>query len=161
MVGACSKPTDQSGEPSNTSREEDNAVASSSANTEDKDQSYSHNPSSTEKVEKNQTSTSNESESVSKKQDDHSTTNGEEHPVKDFDVEHYLTEHYPIDHTYYTTDTWENEDTGKTEYIIGIHPDTEEFGQEIDDIFKNGSPEFDDKIKKSASALNSPDKQMF
>ncbi|MBO0995584.1 hypothetical protein, partial [Bacillus sp. SD088] len=138
IVGACSNPIDKSGELSNTSREEDN-------NIEDKDQSHSHNTSSTEKVEKNQTSTSNESESVSKKHDDHPTTNGEEHPVKDFDMERYLNEHYPIDHTYYTTDTWENEDTGKTEYIIGIQPDTEEFGQEIDDIFKNGSPEFDDE----------------
>lgn len=84
MIGACSKPTDESGEPSNTSRK-DNTENEESHSTGTKYKSTS-----TATEEKNQASATNEPEKQ------------EEHPVKDFDVEDYLNEHYPIDHTYYT-----------------------------------------------------------
>ncbi|MFD2043107.1 hypothetical protein ACFSTA_02165 [Ornithinibacillus salinisoli] len=67
--------------------------------------------------------------------------------TNDFDVENYISENYAIDNMHYTTDTWENEDTGRTEYIVSIHPDSEELGQEIDGIFKNGSHLDDERTR--------------
>ncbi|WP_175987257.1 hypothetical protein [Bacillus sp. Marseille-Q1617] len=57
----------------------------------------------------------------------------------------YLNNHYPIEQAHYTTKTWVNDDNGSTELTVSILPDTKEFGEEIDDVFKNGSPFLDDK----------------
>ncbi|WP_412974745.1 hypothetical protein [Ornithinibacillus sp. 179-J 7C1 HS] len=62
----------------------------------------------------------------------------------DFDVEDYLNEQYSLDNTHYVTEEWVNEELGITNYTVKILPDTKEFGQEITDIFVNGSPNFDD-----------------
>ncbi len=64
------------------------------------------------------------------------------------DVGDYLNESYAIDNTHFVTDIWENEDTGRIDYTVNILPDTKEFGQEIDGVFKNGSPYFDDRTKE-------------
>ena len=60
-------------------------------------------------------------------------------------MELHKDENYAIDNTHYVTDSWENEDTVK------ILPDTKAFGQEINEIFKNGvyvSPNNDERTKE-------------
>ncbi|GAQ18980.1 lipoprotein [Oceanobacillus picturae] len=57
----------------------------------------------------------------------------------------YLNEHYAIENTHYSLDTWENEETGRTEYIVRIMPNTEQFGEEIEEVFENGNPYMDDE----------------
>ncbi|WP_053217003.1 hypothetical protein [Virgibacillus senegalensis] len=63
-----------------------------------------------------------------------------------FDVGEYLNENYPIENTHYTTETWENEETGETEYMVKILPDTKESDEEITGALKNG--ETDERIDK-------------
>ncbi|MGF2617478.1 hypothetical protein FZC84_15300 [Rossellomorea vietnamensis] len=70
--------------------------------------------------------------------------------TNDFDVDNYLNEKYAIENTHYKTDIWNNEETGRTEYTVIILPDTKEFGQEINEVFKNGdtvSPSDDERTK--------------
>ncbi|PAE06526.1 hypothetical protein CHI12_15610 [Terribacillus saccharophilus] len=57
----------------------------------------------------------------------------------DFDVDTYLKANYKIDSTHYVTDTWENDVTGRTEYIVNILPETEEYSEEITEAFKDGA----------------------
>ncbi|MGF3103027.1 hypothetical protein [Rossellomorea sp. DUT-2] len=62
-----------------------------------------------------------------------------------FDVSNYLNKNYPIGDAHYKTSTWENEDIGRKELTVNILPNTKEYGEEIDDVFKNGSPFVDDE----------------
>ncbi|PAD36377.1 hypothetical protein [Terribacillus saccharophilus] len=73
---------------------------------------------------------------------DEAANNSQDEVVKenpDFDVDTYLKTNYKIDSTHYVTDTWENDVTGRTEYIVNILPDTEEYSEEITEAFKNGA----------------------
>jgi len=59
------------------------------------------------------------------------------------DMENYLNTHYVIENTHYITDSWKSENTGKINYTVKILPNNKEFGQEINEIFKDGIP-YDD-----------------
>lgn len=61
------------------------------------------------------------------------------------DVESYLNEHYAMENLHYVAEAWEDAEVDKTNYTVNILPDTKEFGQEIDAIFKSGSPNVDDE----------------
>lgn len=67
---------------------------------------------------------------------------------KKFKMEDYLTEHYAIEKSYYETDSWKNEATGKTNYTVKILPDTEEYSLEIEGSFKSGDPSGDERTEK-------------
>ncbi|WP_425516483.1 hypothetical protein [Ornithinibacillus massiliensis] len=62
-----------------------------------------------------------------------------------FDVESYLNEHYAMENLHYVAEAWEDAEVDKMNYTVNILPDTKEFGQEIDAIFKSGSPNVDDE----------------
>jgi hypothetical protein len=148
LSGACSN-SDETVKPSKTStnKEEQNTASAGQSNTDSNE----------DKDEDDQSSSKGDNESETKKNQNHDAPQSEEEkntaPVTSepesggtsFDAETYLNKHYPIDHTHYITNTWENEDTGETELTVQILPDTKEYGEEIDDVFKNGSPFLDDE----------------
>ncbi|WP_186580200.1 hypothetical protein [Aquibacillus kalidii] len=65
----------------------------------------------------------------------------------DFDIETYLNENYSIDNTHYETKIWKNDETGRTEFIVNILPETKAFAREVNDVFKNGTPYKDERTK--------------
>ena len=57
---------------------------------------------------------------------------------KPLDVKNYLADNFLINNTHYKTDALENENTGRIDYTVNILPDTKEFGQQINEILRNG-----------------------
>lgn len=157
IMGACSKSNEESASNANAqTKEESNAAASNSSENELNDDknnkeeeessdadselvSESENKQNFDEVVEEETQVNNEEENstadeaANKSQDE----TVEENP--DFDVDTYLKTNYKIDNTHYVTDTWENDETGRTEYIVNILPDTEEYSVEITEAFKNGA----------------------
>jgi hypothetical protein len=56
---------------------------------------------------------------------------------ENMNIDEYLNAHYKIDRTHYKTDVWES-DSGMTNYTVKLLPDTEEYGQEINEKFLDG-----------------------
>jgi hypothetical protein len=144
----CSN-SDESVKPSKTStnQEEQNTVSAGKSSTDsneykDEDDQPSSKVDNESETKKNQNPAAPQSEEGKSAVPE---TSEPESGGTDFDAENYLNQHYPIDHTHYITNTWENEDTGETELTVKILPETKEFGEEIDDVFKNGSPFLDDE----------------
>ncbi|SES18263.1 hypothetical protein SAMN04487944_12241 [Gracilibacillus ureilyticus] len=65
----------------------------------------------------------------------------------DFDLKKYLTENYPLEHTHYVIEKWENEGTERLDYTVKIEPDSKEFAQEINEFFQNGTPNEDERTR--------------
>jgi hypothetical protein len=148
LSGACSN-SDESVKPSKTTtnKEEQNTVSASQSSTdsnEHKDEDEQPSPKADNESETKESQNPDAPESEEEK-NAAPETNEPESGGTSFDADNYLNKHYPIDHTHYITNTWENEDTGETELTVKILPDTKEFGEEIDDVFKHGSPFLDDE----------------
>lgn len=60
-----------------------------------------------------------------------------EQPSENMNIDEYLNAHYKMDGTHYETDVWVS-DSGMTNYTVKLLPDTEEYGQEINEKFQNG-----------------------
>ena len=67
-----------------------------------------------------------------------------EEPVNVFQMDQYLNTHYKLKNMYYTTEKWENKKTNKTEYVVTILPEYDDFGEDIDDVLKTREPFLDD-----------------
>jgi hypothetical protein len=148
LSGACSN-SDETVKPSKTStnKEEQNTVSAGQSSKESKEYKDEDNQPSPKEDTESETKKNQVPDAPQSQEEKNATTEtGEpESGTTSFDAETYLNKHYPIDHTHYITNTWENEDTGETELTVQILPDTKEFGEEIDDVFKNGSPFMDDE----------------
>jgi hypothetical protein len=148
LSGACSV-GDEKVKPSNESNHKDDQKTvsvgqSSTDSNENGDEDAQPSP----KAEKESETKKNQNPAAQGSEEDKNTateTSELKSVEKDFDPENYLNKYYPIDHTHYITNTWENEDTGETELTVKILPDTKEYGKEIDDVFKHGSPFLDDE----------------
>jgi hypothetical protein len=157
VIGACSKSNEESASnekaqskeesiaaPSNSSEKRLNEIddtkveiESSDANRELVSESTSNQNS--DELVAEETQVENEEGSATA---DEAANNSQDEVVKenpDFDVDTYLKTNYKIDSTHYVTDTWENDVTGRTEYIVNILPDTEEYSEEITEAFKDGA----------------------
>ena len=88
--------------------------------------------------------TNSDTASEAELEEKNSTMNNPESSNEELDVESYLNDHYAMENTHFITDSWESTDTGRTNYTVKILPDNKEFGQEISEIFKNGTP-YEDK----------------
>ncbi|WP_370294920.1 hypothetical protein [Rossellomorea marisflavi] len=68
-----------------------------------------------------------------------------DHSTIDFHLDDYLNTNYILDGTHYKTESFGKiEGTDRMDYRVNILPDTQDFGQEINDIFKKGTP-YEDK----------------
>lgn len=153
LMGACSKAEDEQGVKDDASSnkdvesKEDNVVSKSSSNKQENLAKTNATDSEDSSINKSTDTTETDSGSASEYtevgQNEEATTN--ESLGTDLNVEMYLNEHYAIENTHYNLDTWENEETGRTEYIVRIMPNTEQFGEEIEEVFENGNPYMDDE----------------
>jgi hypothetical protein len=148
LSGACSN-SDESVKPSkaSTNKEEQNTVSAGQSSTDsneykNKDDQPSPKEDNESETKKNQNPDAPQSE---EEENSAPKTSESESGGTGFEAEDYLNKHYPIDQTHYITEMWENADTGETELTVKIFPDTKEFGEEIDDVFKHGSPFLDDE----------------
>jgi uncharacterized protein YecT (DUF1311 family) len=107
-LAACGNPTNESSDTSDNSSQNNKSTQNANDNSINSDQ--------------NQDTTETESDDSE----------------KPFDVENYLTDNYLINNTHYKTDAWENENTGRIDYTVNILPDNKEFGQQINEILRNG-----------------------
>lgn len=154
LLGACSNTQGEEEKQKNASSTEEEQVkedktfssSSTDSNEQEKELEDSSTEPSSEDADSNNDLASEEDDSTQK--EDIAETQAVEDQSNEFSVENYLNEHYAIERTHYSLDTWENEETGRTEYVVGILPDTEEFGQEIDTVFKEGNPYMDDDRTK-------------
>ncbi|WP_404469527.1 hypothetical protein [Sutcliffiella horikoshii] len=55
----------------------------------------------------------------------------------EFDVENYLNEHYSLENSHFEAISWENEDTGTTDYTVNIVPNLKEHSNEMKEKFQN------------------------
>jgi hypothetical protein len=128
IVSACSNAEDNKIDESNTS------------SPKDKQEDNNENSDDTSSADNNKQD--NEDETLSndpeEEQDQTTTINESDDSTVEFDVESYLNENYAIENTHYVTDSWKNEETGRTDVTVKILPDTKEFGQEINNVFQNG-----------------------
>lgn len=156
VMGACSKSNEESASNANAQTKEESKAAPSNSsendmkdkNNKDEEESFAANSELVSESENKQnfdeavdeeTQDDNEEENLTA---DEVANKSQDEPVKEnpnFDVDTYLKINYKIDSTHYVTDTWENDDTGRTEYIVNILPDTEEYSEEITEAFKNGA----------------------
>lgn len=147
LSAACSN-SDESAKPSkaSTHKEEQNTASAGPSST-DSNEYQDENDQSTPKVddEPDTKKTQNPAEGLEEDKNAAANTSEPESSEAGFAPENYLNKNYPIDQAHYITNTWVNDDTGRTELTVKILPDTKEFGEEIDDVFKNGSPFLDDK----------------
>jgi hypothetical protein len=157
LLGACSN-SDESVKPSNVSTnkgEQDTFDTDQSKNTDNNKYSDEEIQSST-KVENKSETNKNQNSTIHQSKEDKNTTSKTSHDQLNtgsepengetgFDVANYLDKNYPIGQAHYKTSTWENKDTGRMELTVKILPNTKEYGEEIDDVFKNGSPFLDDE----------------
>ncbi|AVQ98530.1 hypothetical protein OBCHQ24_05730 [Oceanobacillus iheyensis] len=153
FMGACSKAEgeqevkDDASSNKDVVSKEDNVVSGpSDHNREDvakTNATDSEDSSINESTDTTETDSGSASEDTEVGQNEEATTNGS--LGTDLNVEMYLNEHYAIENTHYSLDTWENEETGRTEYIVRIMPNTEQFGEEIEEVFENGNPYMDDE----------------
>lgn len=67
---------------------------------------------------------------------------------KEFNVEDYLNEHYSLANSHFETVSWENEDTGTTDYTVNIVPDLKEYSYEMEEKFQNAHMEVYEEIEK-------------
>lgn len=157
VMGACSKSNEESASNANAQTKEESKAApfnSSDQELNEIDDTKVEEESSDVDSELVSESTNNQNsdESVTEEtkvenEEKNSTvdeveSNSTDEAVKEnpnFDVDTYLKTNYKIDSTHYVTDTWENDETGRTEYIVNILPDTEEYSEEITEAFKNGA----------------------
>ncbi len=150
LVGACSLPNDRDSnktqlegkESSNTS--DPSKLEDSSLETEEESELEREDNQETNDNEEDIEATSDNEETVEEnKETSNQTTKKKELKFgdKDFDIEYYLNNNYAIKNTYYTVDTWSNEETGKTEYTVKLNPDTKEFSEEMKSKFQNADQE--------------------
>ncbi|MCM3005898.1 hypothetical protein [Priestia koreensis] len=72
--------------------------------------------------------------------------------LKNFNLDTYLNANYIIEGAHYKTkNLGKIEGTDRIDYKVDILPDTKQFGQEIDTIFKNGAPNED---KRTDAMMN-------
>lgn len=153
LMGACSKAEGEQGvkdaasSTKNVVSKEGNVVSKSSNNKQENvgktNATDSEDSSINESTDTTETDSGSASEDTEVGQNEEATKN--ESLGTDLNVEMYLNEHYAIENTHYSLDTWENEETGRTEYIVRIMPNTEQFGEEIEEVFENGNPYMDDE----------------
>jgi hypothetical protein len=149
-IGACSPSEDKiSSSDTASSTNEREKVEGTESSPSDQSQDNSATDGSGDRTNINTNHNAATEDSTGEQHDDNTTDQDSVNNQEDFDVVGYLNENYSIENMYYTiTDTWENEETGRTEFIVGILPDTQAYGQEIDEVFKNSSAYFDDERVK-------------
>lgn len=156
VMGACSKSNEESASNEKAQTKEESIAAPSNSsenelndkNNKDEEESFetdgelvseSKNDQNSDESAIEETQVNNEEGNATA---DEVANNAQDEAVKEnpnFDVGTYLKANYKIDSTHYVTDTWENDETGRTEYIVNILPDTEEYSEEITEAFKNGT----------------------
>jgi hypothetical protein len=157
LSGACSNSV-ESVKPSTLSinKDEQNTVAEDQPESIDKNEDsdgeilQSTKDENKSETNKNQNRTIHESKeynnSTSKTSHEQLNTVSEpENGETDFDATSYLNKNYPIGHAHYKTSTWINKDNGRKELTVNIFPNTKEYGEEIENVFKNGSPFLSDE----------------
>ncbi|WP_153465449.1 MULTISPECIES: hypothetical protein [Sediminibacillus] len=148
-LGACSKANDETSSTPDTSTKEESVDSSNSPDEDSNEQDSKKQEEEDEpdsEVEKNQNTSEADHESDTETPDEQTEANMDESDSNREDIENYLNEKYAIENTHYTTETWQNEDTGKTEYMVKILPDTKESDEEITGALKNG--ETDERIDR-------------
>ncbi|UAL47888.1 hypothetical protein K7887_02665 [Sutcliffiella horikoshii] len=70
----------------------------------------------------------------------------------EFDVENYLNEHYSLDNSHFEAISWENEDTGTTDYTVNIVPDLKEHSNEMKEKFQNAHMNIYEEIETMTEA---------
>jgi hypothetical protein len=153
-IGACSNPNE--GTSSNTDNKNESKETSSTPTEENsndskvtnEDDETSTTNSESELEEENQNednSTENNdksvNESTSGEKEENPVTSDQENKVKNFDLDQYLNTNYMIDGVHYKTKSFGKiEGTDRIDYKVDIVPDTKGVGEEINKIFKKGTP---------------------
>ncbi|WP_404819695.1 hypothetical protein [Sutcliffiella horikoshii] len=65
----------------------------------------------------------------------------------EFNVEDYLNEHYSLANSHIETVSWENEETGKTDYTVNIVPSLKVHSYEMKEKFQNAHMEVYEEIE--------------
>lgn len=135
VLGACSKSNEESSL-SDPKIKEENITETLSSSEKDK------SPSSNNSNNKNHQSTSNsnvEEAAEDKKIESDEKIQEPESSAEDFDLENYLNANYIIDGVHYKTTGWgEIGGPNRIDYRVEILPDTNEFSEEISNVFKSG-----------------------
>ncbi|QTM98439.1 hypothetical protein ERJ70_03475 [Sediminibacillus dalangtanensis] len=143
-LGACSKANDETSSTTDTSTKEETVDSSSSTDKDsgdsesNKQEEAGDEPGNEDEKEQNTSEADHESDTETADEQTNTNTDGSDGKKEDLDVEEYLNENYAIKNTHYETETWENEDTGETECMVKILPDTKESDEEITGALKNG-----------------------
>ena len=139
-------PSDSSNEDtSDATNEETTSETDDNTETENKDTQESEDNTDSEDTTDTASETTQETDQDSTEDNESdeekqiTTTNESGDGTQKINIDSYLDTNYIIDGTHYETDSWKNEETGRTEYIVKILPDTEEYGEEITTAFQDGA----------------------
>ncbi|UNL87581.1 hypothetical protein [Priestia koreensis] len=152
-----SKPSDTNG--SNNTTSDDQATKNNDGTKLDSDTSKDNSNKNSES-QPNKDSNSSKSEDTAKDETAAGSPTGENRKdssdpdshLKNFDLDTYLNTNYIIEGAHYKTkNLGKIKGTDRIDYKVDILPNTKQFGQEIDTIFKNGAPNED---KRTDAMMN-------
>ncbi|UTE73741.1 MSCRAMM family adhesin SdrC [Rossellomorea marisflavi] len=135
-----SKPLDEENDDSTESMEDETTDTNSDSKKDTNQDTDGSDSSKEDDQESEETTASQEQPS-----DDTEHASEPDHSTIDFHLDDYLNTSYRLDGTHYKTESFGKvEGTDRTDYRVNILPDTQDFGQEINAIFTNGTP-YEDK----------------
>jgi hypothetical protein len=145
-IGACSNQAEKDTVTNSTQNlEESNETSAGKidkvGDDENEDESAETNQQSDDQDPDQDQDTDSKTASTPAESEGNETTNEHNSDEKKFDAERYLNMNYAIENTHYKADSWENVETGKTEYTIKIIPDSKEFSEEMNKKFQNADTE--------------------
>ncbi|WP_430787092.1 hypothetical protein VBD025_15540 [Virgibacillus flavescens] len=147
MIGGCFTPNDETSSAKNTENKEDSKVSTSSQTDNDINDSDG-----TEQEDESSNTDDNSAAEKTQEGNQNTTTIETANDSKDFDLDQYLNTNYIIDGVHYKTKSFgEIEGTDRIDYRVDILPDNKNAGDEINSIFKNGTP---NDNKRTAAMMN-------